>query len=68
MIHVYTTNGTLSRPTWRQAWEVGLHPEDNGPLDLHLALEVDPRVLLSFEDAVVELPEGADRPTTTTSP
>ena len=40
------------------------HPEEacNGPLDLHLALEVDPRVLLSFEDAVVDLAEGADPP------
>jgi hypothetical protein len=46
----------------RQAWEVDLHPEEgcNGPLDLHLALEVDPRVLLAFEDEVMELAEGED--------
>ncbi|HEX2063837.1 MAG TPA: hypothetical protein VHE80_05400, partial [Acidimicrobiales bacterium] len=33
-----------------------------GPIDLHLALEVDPRVLLSFEDVVVDLPEEAEPP------
>ena len=46
----------------RQAWEVDLHPEEacNGPLDLHLSLEVDPRQLLSFEDAVMTLPDGDD--------
>lgn len=46
----------------RQTWEVDLHPEDacGGPLDLHLALEVDPRVMLGFEDKMLELPEGAD--------
>jgi hypothetical protein len=46
----------------RQAWEVDLHPEEacNGPLDLHLSLEVDPRQLLAFEDAVMTLPDGDD--------
>ena len=46
----------------RQLWEVDLHPEEacNGPIDLHLSLEVDPRALLGFEDKVLELddPEG----------
>ena len=48
----------------RQAWEVDLHPEEGcgGPLDLHLALEVDPRVLLAFEDLVVNLPDDDDPP------
>src|SRR6202034_2088268 len=31
-----------------------------GPIALHPALEVEPRVLLDFEDAVVALPEEAD--------
>jgi hypothetical protein len=50
----------------RQAWEVDLHPEEacNGPLDLHLSLEVDPRQLLSFEDVVIDLPDDADPPDT----
>ncbi len=31
-------------------------------LDLHLSLEVDPRVLLAFEDLVVDLDDDADPP------
>jgi hypothetical protein len=48
----------------RQVWEVDLHPEEGcgGPLDLHLALGVDPRVLLSFEDVVADLAEDAEPP------
>ena len=48
----------------RRYLHLDLHPEEgcNGPLDLHLALEVDPRVLLAFEDIVVELPEGKEPP------
>lgn len=47
-----------------QAFEVDLHPEAacGGPLDLHLALEVDPRTLLTFEDAMISLPEDAEPP------
>jgi hypothetical protein len=48
----------------RQVWEVDLHPEEGcgGPLDLHLALEVEPRVLLAFEDAIAELPDEDEPP------
>jgi hypothetical protein len=62
--HVHDERHFVETYSLRQAWEVDLHPEEacNGPLDLHLALEVDPRVLLSFEDAVVDLAEGADPP------
>jgi hypothetical protein len=54
--HVHDERHFVETYSLRQSWEVDLHPEDgcDGPLDLHLALEVDPRVLLSFEDAVVE--------------
>ncbi len=31
-------------------------------MDLHLALDVDPRTLLAFEDTVMELPDDADPP------
>ena len=46
----------------RQAWEVDLHPSTGcgGPLDVHITLEVDPRVMLSFEDHVMDLPEGVE--------
>ena len=41
---------------------LALHPEEGcgGPLDLHLALEVEPRVLLAFEDVVSNLPDDED--------
>src|SRR5437667_12805540 len=62
--HVHDERHFVETYSLRQAWEVDLHPEEGcgGPLDLHLALEVDPRVLLSFEDAVVELPDDAEPP------
>ena len=68
--HVHDERHFVETYSLRQAWEVDLHPEEacNGPLDLHLALEVDPRVLLSFEDAVVDWPKAQTPPTTTTSP
>ncbi len=61
--HVHDERHFVESYSLRQAWEVDLHPEEacGGPLDLHLSLEVDPRVLLSFEDKVIELPES-ERP------
>ena len=60
--HVHDERHFVETYSLRQAWEVDLHPEEacNGPLDLHLSLEVDPRQLLSFEDAVMTLPDGDD--------
>jgi hypothetical protein len=62
--HVHDERHFVETYSLRQAWEVDLHPEEGcgGPLDLHLALEVDPRVLLAFEDVVVQLPEDAEPP------
>jgi hypothetical protein len=62
--HVHDERHFVETYSLRQAWEVDLHPEEGcgGPLDLHLSLEVDPRVLLSFEDVIVELPEDAEPP------
>jgi len=62
--HVHDERHFVETYSLRQAWEVDLHPEDGcgGPLDLHLALEVDPRVLLSFEDLVMELADGEEPP------
>lgn len=56
--HVHDERHFVETYSLRQNWEVDLHPEEacGGPLDLHMALEVDPRVLLGFEDAVVDLP------------
>src|SRR3954468_21809299 len=60
--HVHDERHFVETYSLRQAWEVDLHPEEacNGPLDLHLSLDVDPRQLLSFEDAVMALPDGDD--------
>ncbi len=62
--HVHDERHFVESYSLRQAWEVDLHPDEacGGPLDLHLALEVDPRVLLGFEDRMLELPEGEDPP------
>ena len=62
--HVHDERHFVETYSLRQAWEVDLHPEDacGGPLDLHLALEVDPRVLLSFEDLAIDLGDGEDPP------
>ncbi len=58
--HVHDERHFVETYSLRQAWEVDLHPEEGceGPLDLHLSLEVDPRVLLAFEDAVMALDDG----------
>jgi hypothetical protein len=50
--HVHDERHFVETYSLRQLWEVDLHPEEacNGPIDLHLSLEVDPRALLGFED------------------
>jgi hypothetical protein len=62
--HVHDERHFVETYSLRQAWEVDLHPEEGcgGPLDLHLALEVDPRVLLAFEDVVMGLPDDDEPP------
>ncbi|MBU6330149.1 MAG: hypothetical protein KGR18_09400 [Acidobacteria bacterium] len=60
--HVHDERHFVETYSLRQAWEIDVHPEDacGGPLDLHLALEVDPRTLLTFEDRMLELDELSD--------
>lgn len=62
--HVHDERHFVETYSLRQFWEVDLHPEEGcgGPIDLHLALEVDPRTLLDFEDAVVALPDEEEPP------
>ena len=62
--HVHDERHFVETYSLRQVWEVDLHPEEGcgGPLDLHLALEVEPRVLLAFEDVVAGLPEEDEPP------
>lgn len=60
--HVHDERHFVETYSLRQVWEVDVHPEEGcgGPLDLHLALEVEPRVLLAFEDAVAALPDDEE--------
>ncbi len=55
--HVHDERHFVETYSMRQAFEVDLHPEHacGGPLDLHLAVEVEPRTLLAFEDEVLTL-------------
>ncbi|HPU39629.1 MAG TPA: hypothetical protein PLS63_08655 [Microthrixaceae bacterium] len=58
--HIHDERHFVETYSMRQAWEVDLHPEEacGGPVEFHLAVEVDPRIVLAFEDQVLELPEG----------
>ena len=60
--HVHDERHFVETYSLRQLWEVDLHPEEacDGPIDLHLSLEVDPRALLGFEDAVATLDPDSD--------
>ena len=62
--HVHDERHFVETYSLRQAWEVDLHPEEacEGPLDLHLSLEVDPRQLLAFEDVVRDLDDEDEPP------
>jgi hypothetical protein len=62
--HVHDERHFVESYSLRQTWEVDMHPEEGceGPVDLYLSLEVDPRILLGFEDAVMGRPESDDPP------
>jgi hypothetical protein len=62
--HVHDERHFVETYSLRQAWEVDLHPEEacSDPVDLHLALEVDPRQLLAFEDVIAAMEELDDPP------
>ncbi len=59
--HVHDERHFVETYSLRQSWEVDVHPESGcgGPIDLHLALDVDPKVLLSLRD---RLEESEDEP------
>jgi len=60
--HVHDERHFIETYTNRQTWEVDLHPDRacDGPLDMHVALEVDPRTLIQFEDEVLRVGEGGE--------
>jgi hypothetical protein len=62
--HVHDERHFIETYTLRQNYEVDCHPESacGEPLDLHLSLEVEPRILLAFEDRVNELDDDDESP------
>jgi hypothetical protein len=54
--HVHDERHFVETYSLRQSWEVDVHPEAGcgGPIDLHLALDVDPKVILSLRDRLEE--------------
>ncbi|MEM7325352.1 MAG: hypothetical protein AAF531_19850 [Actinomycetota bacterium] len=68
--HIHDERHFVETYSMRQAWEVDLHPEHacGGPLDLHLSIDLDPRVALAFEDQVMSLPEDVPPRTGLTIP
>ncbi len=68
--HVHDERHFVETYSMRQTWEIDLHPEQacGGPVDLHLAIEVDPRTVFAFEDRFYELPEDAEPPDEFTFP
>ncbi len=62
--HVHDERHFVETYSLRQLWEIDLHPEAacGGPLDLHVALEVDPRVMLGFEEAIMMLEDPFEEP------
>ena len=62
--HVHDERHFMETYSLRQSWEVDVHPEDacGGPLDLHLSLDVDPRVVLSLQDRLDEMDDEWEEP------
>ena len=63
--HVHDERHFVETYTLRQAWEIDVHPEEacDGPLDLHLAIDIDPRVVLELDDLLQstdDVPEDPD--------
>ena len=60
--HVHDERHFVETYSMRQSFEVDLHPEEacGGPLEFHLSVDVDPRAMLAFEDALLPLAEGEE--------
>ena len=62
--HVHDERHFVETFTLRQAWEIDVHPAEacSGPLDLHISLDLEPRLLLRFEDLLAETPDVPEDP------
>jgi hypothetical protein len=63
--HVHDERHFIETFSLRQAWEIDMHPESacDGPVDLNVAFDIDPRDILRLEDEVAELENNGDEPT-----
>lgn len=62
--HVHDERHYIETYSLRQSWEVDLHPESacDGPLDLHLACDVEPRLLLELDDKMADMRDEFTEP------
>ncbi len=62
--HVHDERHFVETYSLRQSWEVDVHPEAGcgGPIDVHLALDVDPKVILSLRDRLEEIADEYEEP------
>ncbi len=62
--HVHDERHFVETYSLRQSWEVDVHPEAGcgGPIDLHVALDVDPTVLLSLRERLEEMNDFEEPP------
>lgn len=62
--HVHDERHFIETYSLRQAWEVDLHPESacDGPLDLNLAFDVEPRILLDLDEQVTAMSDSYEEP------
>lgn len=62
--HVHDERHFVETYSLRQAWEVDLHPESGcgGPIDLHVALDVDPKVVLGLRERLDEIGDQFEEP------
>ena len=60
--HVHDERHFVETYTNRQTWEIDLHPDRacEGPLDVHMSLEIDPRTLIAFEDEITKVGEDGE--------
>jgi len=62
--HVHDERHFVETYSLRQAWEVDVHPEAGcgGPIDLHVALDVDPKVVLALRDRLDQMADEFEEP------
>src|SRR3970040_1666282 len=62
--HVHDERHFVETYSLRQSWEVDLHPEAGcgGPIALHVALDVDPKVILSLRERLDAMDADFEEP------